>query len=141
MQVKFLDELLVRVVDDDWNELIAPFRILVKEAGQPDYIVDSPAGFMTNFASVPRVLVAYEKFGGRGKKGATGHDRLYFTCERPREWCDAFLHHALLATPGFTPEDAEAMYMAVRLFGNRFYGGDVYASKVALATGLVTSAG
>lgn len=122
MTVEILDELLVRVIDDNRNELLADYRVMVREEGQPDYMVTSPAGSITDYASVPRLPAIYLLFGGKGKREAVPHDRLYTTCERPRNWCDAVFHHLLLANPLITRQEADQMYYGVRLGGAGHYG-------------------
>ncbi len=121
MIVSFPDPLLVRIVDDEHNELLAPFRSIVQEEGQPEVVIEVPAEYVTDFASVPRIPLIYEKFGNIGKKPATIHDWLYSKSERPRNWCDAVFHHGLLAI-GVDAVTAEEMYAGVRAGGESHYG-------------------
>lgn len=121
MTVSFPDALDVRILDDTWRELLAPFGVVVKEVGQPDVTFVVPVGFKTDFASVPRLPIVYEKFGNTGDKPATGHDYLYTIADRSREWCDAVFHHGLLAI-GMDEVSAQLMYDGVRLGGESHFG-------------------
>ncbi len=73
---KFLTELDARLKDDDkiWildSPLIYQSEIL---AG---FNVEIPAGFETDFASVPRLPFFYTLFGDRAHREAVVHDYLY----------------------------------------------------------------
>lgn len=119
MVVNFLGGLEVEVVGDTAFKLVAPFTAVIEEIGQPLVRIVVPAGFITNFASVPRVPIAFELFGGIGDKAATVHDFLYSKASgdtHARNWCDAVFHHAMLST-GVSPEKAQLMYDAVRVGG------------------------
>jgi len=71
---KFLTDLDARLKDDDciWvldSPLVYESDLLGK--------VEVPAGFETDFASVPRVPIAYMMFGDRAHREAVLHDYLY----------------------------------------------------------------
>ena len=78
--------------------------------------LDVPAGFVTDFASVPRLPVVYLAAGGRGDRAAVIHDWLYSTRMVDRATADAVLREALLAC-GYGPVLANLFYAAVRIFG------------------------
>jgi len=78
---KFLTELEVELVNDDtvwrlkhplmyWSDLL-------------NYTVVVPAGFETDFASVPRVPVAYTLFGDRAHRESVIHDYLFRKDSKP----------------------------------------------------------
>jgi hypothetical protein len=71
---KFLTELNARLKDDDrvWV-LDAPLVYESDLAGK----IEVPEGFETDFASVPRVPIAYTFFGDRAHREAVIHDFLY----------------------------------------------------------------
>ena len=77
---KFLTELDARLKDDDriWI-LDSP---LVYESGILGTI-EVPAEFETDFASVPRVPIAYTLFGDRAHRESVIHDYLYRTDSVP----------------------------------------------------------
>lgn len=79
-----------------------------------------PVGFRTNFASVPRVPVAYTLAGDTARAAATIHDYLYSRRRYPRLICDSIFLEAMKATkiPWWR---RHMMYLGVRLFGWRFY--------------------
>ena len=72
---KFITELQTRLLDDDsvWV-LDAP---LVYESDLLKCKVTVPIGFQTDFASVPKVPIAYMLFGDRAHREAVIHDYLY----------------------------------------------------------------
>ena len=70
---KFLSELDVRCINDRVWQLDSSLRYLSDILG----VIIVPAGFQTNFASVPRIPVAYMLFGDRAHREAVLHDYLY----------------------------------------------------------------
>jgi hypothetical protein len=74
MRAEFLTELDCRYINDGQVVLLAPLRyysnILKSE-------IDVPAGFVSDFASVPRVPIVYEAFGDKAHMEAVVHDYLY----------------------------------------------------------------
>jgi hypothetical protein len=84
-------------------------------------VVTVPQGFVTDFASVPRLPFAYLFAGGKGDKAAVIHDYLYtMGKEHPgsidRATADAVLREAMRAS-GYSAAMAWAFYQAVRSFG------------------------
>ena len=71
---KFLTELECRLKDDDtvWV-LDAPLVYESDLVGR----IEVPAGFETDFSSVPRVPIVYMAFGDRAHREAVLHDYLY----------------------------------------------------------------
>ena len=78
--------------------------------------IDVPAGFMTDFASVPRLLWAILPRWGKYGNAAVIHDYCYWEQSRSRKESDRIFREAMdvLKVPAFT---ARLMYRAVRLFG------------------------
>ena len=70
---KFLTELDVKCISDGVWSLDSP---LIYESDIVGTIT-VPAGFQTDFASVPRVPFIYEAFGDRAHREAVLHDYLY----------------------------------------------------------------
>jgi hypothetical protein len=119
MEVKFLAQLDVEERAGDYWQVLKDFPCKCD-----DQLVAVPAGFVTNFASVPRVPIAYLLAGGIGNRSATLHDYLYTQGKFPRAWCDsAFL--GALATEGVSWWRRTAMYAAVRAAGGAHYGNQV----------------
>lgn len=75
-----------------------------------------PAGFKTDFASVPRLVGMYLLFGGKGERAAVVHDWLYSQHKVSRELADDVFREALIAT-GYARWEYEPMYAGVRVGG------------------------
>lgn len=118
---KFLSELCVEnasAMDDGNWRLTAP---LVYQSDVAGMTFTVPAGFVTNYASVPRVFLAYEMFGNTANEAAVVHDFAY-TAPSPvaRSVADAVFREAAILT-GVPKWKADAMYEGVRLFGESHY--------------------
>jgi hypothetical protein len=77
---KFLTGLDARLTDKDSVWILD--KSLVYESDLVG-IVEVPEGFYTDLASVPRIPIAYEAFGGRAHREAIIHDYLYRIDSRP----------------------------------------------------------
>lgn len=113
---KFLTELQVENAtewDDGTWRLTAPLVYQSDVAGKTFTV---PAGFVTNFASVPRAPVIFMLAGGKANEAAALHDALYTFHWVPRSMADAVLREASAVTgvPWFT---RQVMWLGVRLFG------------------------
>lgn len=120
---KFLTPLEVEPADanslDDGNwRLIAPLSY-ASDLAKRVFVV--PAGFVTNFASVPRFGFIYALFGGKANEAATLHDYLYTNpAPVPRPVADATFKEASKVT-GVAAWRYWPMYLGVRLFGASHY--------------------
>lgn len=113
----FLAPLLVEeLAEPDWK-LFADFSYLSDVLGRTIVV---PAGFVTDFASVPRVPLAYWLTGGTANKPAVIHDWLYRTCSAARDEADMVLREAMgvIGQPAWR---CQTMYAAVRAFGAQHY--------------------
>ncbi len=82
-------------------------------------IIQVPAGFVTDFASVPKVFHSILPAWGRYGKAAVIHDYMYQDTDSPwltRKMADELFYGAMLVS-GTKPWKAKVMYWAVRLFG------------------------
>lgn len=114
MNVDFLSPLCVRIDSDEQATLIEDFVVEIDEVAMP-----VPAGFVTDWSSVPRLPVIYALFGGRAKKAAVVHDYLYQTGAE-REYADSvFL--AAMREQHLPAWRRALMWAAVRLGGWAFY--------------------
>ncbi len=87
----FLTPLRVEWVDPrTWRLLEA----LVYESDRLGRAITVPGGFCTDFASVPRLPLAYLVAGGRATRAAVVHDYLYQTHEEPRDVADDVFEEA-----------------------------------------------
>jgi len=105
--------LRVELLDDrkSWR-LLESFVFLDPEVGP----IVVPAGFVTDYASVPRLPLTYTLFGPYGHAAAVIHDYLYATGLYPREVADRVFHRALRAS-GIARWRAGLMYAGVRVGG------------------------
>lgn len=117
MTAHFVTPLLVEALDEpDWR-LFADFAY---ESEVLQRVIVVPAGFVTDFASVPRVPLAYWLVGGTANKAACLHDFLYRSCFSTRRDADVLFREAM-AVSGIARWRAESMYGAVRTFGAQHY--------------------
>lgn len=115
----FLTPLRAEYLDGEKWLLLEPFSYRVGEFGSTDIIV-VPAGFETDFASIPRLFWAIYPPAGRWGKAAVVHDFLYRSGARPRWECDAVFLEGMQVL-GVPRLRRFLMYAAVRLFGGSFY--------------------
>lgn len=92
---EFKTTLKVEAIDDFHWRLLEQFIYDSDVAGQRIIV---PAGYVTDFASVPRIPIAYLLFGGRANAAATIHDWLYTVGTLPKRVCDAVFYEAMRAS-------------------------------------------
>jgi hypothetical protein len=132
-KVEFDSYLDTREIADGVWELLQDFTAFIHTEDQTFEVIIRK-GFLTDFASVPRLPFAYLLYGGIGNYAAVLHDGLYsasslvticdFDTEMrfhpDREFCDeAFL--AGLEARGISSWKAKPMYWAVRWKGEKYY--------------------
>lgn len=83
-------------------------------------LIAIPAGFKTDFASVPRIPLIFEMCGDMGQAAALVHDFLYTEGHTTRAQTDKIFLNILLTT-GVGKVRAYAMYAGVRSFGWMFW--------------------
>jgi len=116
---RFLTDLAVTLVSDSTNSgrgtwrVTAPLVYRSDVAGQT-FIV--PAGFETDFASVPRAPVAFLLAADSAHEASALHDWLYSTHPVDRASADGILKEASIAS-GVPSWRAWLMYWGVRLGG------------------------
>lgn len=79
-------------------------------------VVRVPRGFITDFASVPRLPLAYALVGNKAQPAAVIHDWLYSTHEVSRKTADAVLYEAIRAA-GHGWFTGNLMWLGVRVGG------------------------
>lgn len=126
---KFLTPLKVELIDQSkgiW-QLTAPLVFWSGFFGQE---IEVPAGFITDFASVPRIPVAYLLAGGDFQAPATLHDYLYRSGIVTRAIADGMLSEACVVS-GVPAWRTFIAWLGVRLFGWAHYqkGGSDEQSK------------
>ena len=108
----FFSTLHVEVLNDGRTyRLTAPF---VVDYERRKFLV--PAGFETDFASVPRGLWNIFPPSGRYSKAAVLHDYLYRVSKLSRKHCDEIFLNCMNAL-GVPYPQRYAMYWGVRMFG------------------------
>lgn len=112
MNYSFPDELVVRP-STDWKKwvLLRDFRILLEGV----CINLIPAGFRTDFASIPRIFNNIFPKTGRYGKPAVNHDHRYFTGDISRREADIEFYRAMLSQE-VKKWKAWLFYKAVRMF-------------------------
>lgn len=120
----FIGTLKVEQVSEATDQSEATWRVLapfgVRSAIYSPLEIIVPADFVTDFASVPRVPIAYELCGNIAQDCATGHDYMYSTGCVSRLLADALLLEWMEAK-GFDPVRSNSIYLAVRAFGAPHY--------------------
>lgn len=85
-----------------------------------DMTIIVQSGFMTDFASVPRIPFIWWVAGATAQRAAIIHDYLYRAKRYSRKVCDQVFLEAMKAT-GISLMQRYIMYWAVRAFGNWAY--------------------
>lgn len=114
----FRQPLDVRLLPDGRWELLTEWRYL-SAVTQKAYTIFP--GFTTDFASVPRVPIAYWLAGNTAHLASVVHDYLYVNGEEPKDICDAIFAEIMERTPGFPKWRIKLMWLAVHLFGRDHY--------------------
>jgi len=126
---KFTDELIVRSFDKKW-ELVEPFSFYYEKLNKNTYRFEDPdnynkivipKGFITDFASTPRILYPIIPQIGIYNKACIIHDYLYQEKIFPRKTCDLYFLQAMKIL-GVPKWKRNLMFAAVRLFGKKYYG-------------------
>lgn len=121
----FCKPLDIRLLPDGRWELREELRYL-SALTQKAYTIEK--GFVTDFASVPRIPVAYWLTGNTAHLAATVHDYLYQHGLEPRSVADDIFAEIMDGTrvPGWRKA---MMWMGVRLFGAEHYKGEQGEAK------------
>jgi hypothetical protein len=114
---RYPEPLRVELLPDrkTWR-LLAPFSYLDPDHG----LIEVPAGFETDFASVPRWPLTFALLGSYGHAAAVIHDWLYTTGELSRADADRVFLNALRSS-GIARWRAYAMWAGVRIGGANRY--------------------
>ncbi len=113
----FQSNLKVELQEDrkTWK-VISDFLYMDHDKG----LIVVPQGFVTDFASVPRIPVVFELVGEYGHAAATVHDYLYSTGKFSRSECDDIFFRCLRDS-GISKWRAYLMWSGVRVFGAKHY--------------------
>ena len=116
---RFHTNLAVERPDPDKEEWVLT-KLLAFYSAKCSRMLIVRKGFVTDFASVPRVPVAYWLYANVGQEAAVIHDALYTWGSMPRAVADAIFLEALEAC-GVSAWRRLPMYWAVRAFGAARY--------------------
>lgn len=116
---EFKTPLMVECLTDNSWKLVSDFVFKSDKCIAPIVV---PAGFVTDFASVPRLPLAYLLAGDCAHEAAVIHDYLYRTGKADRKTADEIFLEAMGAQ-GIPAWRRYGMYWAVRLFGGSSYKG------------------
>jgi hypothetical protein len=114
---KFLTKLNVEEISDTAWMVMSPL-VIETDYGQT---ISVPAGFITDFASVPRLPMVYTLFGDTAHEAAVVHDYLYSVEAFPRASADSIFLSAMKAT-SVAAWRRYPMFLAVRIFGGVLRG-------------------
>ena len=117
-KMPFLSELVVKKIGDKRWEL----KEELKYQPLQGHLITVPIGFRTNFASVPRIPIAFLLAGDTAQKSATVHDYLYSGIEHrfSRKRADEILLQAM-KEEGLWWWRRSLMWIGVRWFGGFFF--------------------
>ena len=124
---KFLTELEVTMIDDSSNEGRGTWQLeqdLLYQSDVAGVTLRVPAGFLTDFASVPRITgIGFLLAGDSCHEAAVIHDYLYRTVPHPttRAIADKVLREAAILT-GVPAWRAQIVYLGVRIGGAFSWG-------------------
>lgn len=114
---RFTNEIKVRSIGNKW-ELFEGFTFYFESKGKKESIL-IPKGFVTDFASTPRILYPFFPPIGKYNKAALVHDFLYSSKSDKynisRKKADQFFLQAMEVLG--VSKKRYLMYLAVRLFG------------------------
>ena len=115
----FTNPLIVKHIDGRNWELIEPFIYHVGEYPSEERIT-VPQGFMTDFASIPRIFWNILAPTGKHGKAAVIHDWLYrsHSCSRKKAYN---IFYEAMCVLGVSWWKRALMYRAVRWFGAKAY--------------------
>ncbi|MFM0503990.1 DUF1353 domain-containing protein [Paraburkholderia caffeinilytica] len=125
----FLSDLQVELVSDATNSGRGTWRLTAPLVYQSDVAKRTftvPAGFETDFASVPRVALAFMLCGDSAHAASAVHDALYTYHWVPRSVADAVLREAALVS-GVPAWRAFLLWSGVRIGG----GGSHWSNAAA----------
>lgn len=147
MIVDLAGRLCVENVSDQVDRLAEAFIVNIDDQDLPcpKSTLTVPAGFVTDYCSVPNIPFVHELLGDIGKRAGVVHDYLYSSIVDPRlrargrSWADQVLYAGLRAQ-GIAAWKARLMWTAVRLAGCRYFqpigaAGDEPEAGAAAASG------
>jgi hypothetical protein len=115
----FTKPLICIVLDNMKYSIYEEFEYHVGALGS-EHRICVPVGFVTDFASIPRILWSILPPNGRYTKAAVIHDWMYQNAYNSKEYADLIFYEAMLVL-GVNKRIAYIMYNAVKIFGKGKY--------------------
>ncbi|EPE0659238.1 DUF1353 domain-containing protein [Escherichia coli] len=115
---KFTTPAVLELLDNYRWRLMEPFEFWLTD--NPQDVIRVPAGYVTDLASVPRILWSLLPPAGRYAKAAIIHDWMYDNALRSKKEADLIFLDGMRIL-GVSRWRRGLMYMAVRLFGRGSY--------------------
>jgi hypothetical protein len=113
---RFLDPMYVLLAPIHWSS----------NSKLPDFLpVTAPRGFVTDFASVPRVFWSIFRPDGNYAYAAAIHDYLYWQQDRPKKEAD-LIFRSVMDDLNITDIQKTILFEAVNKFGNSAWSGDAH---------------
>ena len=113
---RFLNTLQVKQLPNERWEITQPLTFYSSFG-----FISIPAGFDTDFCSIPRIPIVYSWLGNRFQAAGAVHDYIYRFKMFPRSICDDILAEAAAAL-GATGLEQNTIWLGVRSFGWMYYG-------------------
>jgi hypothetical protein len=115
----FTDPADLRIHGPYTFEVLAPFHYHIGEYPSEE-VIEVKVGFVTDLASIPRILWAVLPPHGRYAKAAIVHDYMYVQAYKTNAFADQTFKEAM-GVLGVGKAQRTLMYWAVRLFGRGNY--------------------
>ena len=115
----FTTPLIVQPVDPRNWKLVKPFEYHVGSIDS-DEVISVPIGFITDFASIPRIFWSVFPPYGKYGKAAVIHDYIYRNGLYKRKKCDGIFLEGMVVL-GVAVWKRKVIYWAVRIFGGSLY--------------------
>lgn len=115
---KFTTPAVLELLDNYRWRLMEPFEFWLTD--KPQDVIRVPAGYVTDLASVPRILWSLLPPAGRYAKAAIIHDWMYDNALRSKKEADLIFLDGMRVL-GVSRWRRRLMYLAVRVFGKGRY--------------------
>ncbi|ELY9760991.1 DUF1353 domain-containing protein [Salmonella enterica] len=113
---KFTTPAILEMLEHYRWRVYEPFEFYLSDDNSD--VIEVPAGFVTDLATIPRIFWAFMPPDGKYAKAAIIHDYLYDNALRTKQEADRIFGMKVLGVPRWK---RTIMYWAVRLFGRGNY--------------------
>ena len=116
---KFTTPLILEFLPRRQRAVYEPFEYHVGELGSKE-IISVPKGFVTDLASIPRVIWSFLPPHDTYGKAAVIHDYCYVHAINSKEWADNVFYESM-GVLGIPKWKRKIMYWSVKYFGKGNY--------------------